>query len=146
MQKVLYSNKIIEFFFDINDKFHPVARVYLPRFSDVLPRWRYICPLRALRLLWAHDLLGADPFSKTHFKKVDLIKALKHIDGNDRDFKTQSLRIGAQTFFVTYGLPEAFVEFLARRKAPRVAQIYYRASARLTLCKLRKFASTFREF
>ena len=62
------------------------------------------------------------------------------------DFKTQSLRIGAQTFFVTYGLPEAFMEFLARRKAPRVAQIYYRASTRLTLCKLRNFASVFREF
>ena len=145
-KKVLFSDKIIGFFFDISDKFHPVARVYLPRFSDVLPKWRHICPLRALRLLWAHDLLKSIPFSKEHFKKDDLIKALKHIDGNDRDFKTQSLRIGAQTFFVTYGLPEAFVEFLARRKAPRVAQIYYRASARLTLCKLRNFAATFKEF
>ena len=62
------------------------------------------------------------------------------------DFKSQSLRIEAQTFFVTYGLPEAFVEFLARRKAPRVAQIYYRASLRLTLNKLRNFALTFKEF
>ena len=62
------------------------------------------------------------------------------------DFKSQSLRIGAQTFFVTYGLPEAFVEFLARRKASRVAQIYYRASPRLTLSKLRNFAYTFKEF
>ena len=145
-KKILFSDKIIGFFFDISDKFHPVARVYLPRFADVLPKWSDICPLRALRLLWAHDLLDAAPFSKDHLKKVDLIKALKNIDGNDRDFKTQSLRIGAQTFFVTYGLPEAFVEFLARRKAPRVAQIYYRASARLTLCKLRNFAVTFKEF
>ena len=46
-------------------------------------------------------------------------------------------------FFVTYGLPEAFVEFLARRKAPRVAQIYYRS---LTLSKLRNFALTLKEF
>ena len=68
---------------------------------------------------------------------------MEKIDGNKRDFKTQSLRIGAQTFFVTYGLPEAFVEFLARRKVPRVAQIYYRASPKLTLLKLRKFMATF---
>ena len=145
-KKVLFSKKIIGFFFDISDKFRPVARVYLPRFADVLPKWSDICPLRALRLLWAHDLLKTAPFSKDNLKKDDLIKALKNIDGNDRDFKTQSLRIGAQTFFVTYGLPEASVEFLARRKSPRVAQIYYRASARLTLCKLRQFAVTFKPF
>ena len=78
--------------------------------------------------------------------KNDLIGALQQIDGNKRDFKTQSLRIGAQTFFVTYGLPDAFVEFLARRKTPRVAQIYYRASPKLTLHKLRRFASTFAEY
>ena len=145
-KKVLFSNKVIGFYFDISDKFHPVARVYLPRLSDTLPRWKHICPLRALRLLWAHDLLEPGPFSKEHFIKSDLLKALVHIDGNDRKFQTQSLRIGAQTFFVTYGLPEAFVEFLARRKTPRVAEIYYRASAKLTLRKLRNFAATLREF
>ena len=145
-KKVLFSDKIIGFFFEVEDKFHPVARVYLPRVSDVLPKWRFICPLRALQLLWAHDLLTPSTFGKTSVKKVDLINALKRIDGNDRDFKSQSLRIGAQTFFVTYGLPEAFVEFLARRKAPRVAQIYYRASPRLTLNKLRNFALTLKEF
>lgn len=145
-KKVIFSHKIIGFFFDIKDKFHPVARVYLPKLSDALPKWRHICPLRALRLLWAYDLLDSSTFSKTRLIKKDLIRALKHIDGNKRDFKTQSLRIGAQTFFVTYGLPEAFVEFLARRKSPRVAQIYYRASAKLTLNKLRHFTSTFTEF
>ena len=145
-KKVLFSPKIIGFFFDIKDKFHPVARVYLPRLSDTLAKWKNICPLRALRLLWAHDLLNFAPFSKKRLGKKDLIEAQKCIDGNNRDFKTQSLRIGAQTFFVTYGLPEAFVEFLARRKSPRVAQIYYRASAKLTLNKLRHFASTFKEF
>ena len=49
-KKVLFSDKIIGFFFEVEDKFHPVARVYLPRVSDVLPKWKYICPLRALRL------------------------------------------------------------------------------------------------
>ena len=132
-KKVLFSKKIIGFYFDISDKFHSVARVYLPKLSDTLPKWRHICSLRALRLLWADNLLDAAPFSKKRFMKKDLVGALKIIDGNNtRDFNTQSLRIGAQTFFVTYGLPEAFVEFLARRKSPRVAQIYYRASARLT--------------
>ena len=145
-KKVLFSHKIIGLFFNISDKFHPVARVYLPKLSDALPKWRHICPLRALRLLWAHNLLKLSPFSKKHLKKNELIGALKHIDGNNRNFKTQSLRIGAQTFFVTYGLPEAFVEFLARRKTPKVAQIYYRASAKLTLLKLRNFAITFKEF
>ena len=86
----------------------------MSRVSDVLAKWRNICPLRALRLLWAHDLLKPNPCSKDFVKKEDLILALKRIDGNDRDFKSQSLRIGAQTFYVTYGLPEAFVEFLAR--------------------------------
>ena len=80
-------------------------------------------------------------------EKKKILLVLKIIDGNNtRDFKTQSLRIGAQTFFVTYGLPEVFVEFLARKKSPGVAQIYYRASAKLTLRKLRNFALTFTEF
>ena len=145
-KRLLFSDKIIGFYFNISDKFHPVARVYLPKLSDTLPKWRHMCPLRALRLLWAHDLLDSSTFSKKRLTKTDLIKGMKHIDGNNRDFKTQSLRIGAQTFFVTYGFPEAFVEFLARRKCPRVAQIYFRASAKLTLHKLRQFASTFTEF
>ena len=145
-KKVLFSDKIIGFFFDVCDKYHPVARVYLPKLADTLPKWKHMCPLRALRLLWAHGLLDSSPFSAERLTKKDLIDGMKHIDGNERDFKTHSLRIGAQTFLVTYGLPEAFVEFLARRKTPRVAQIYYRASARLTLLKLRKFASTFAEF
>ena len=145
-KKVLFSEKIIGFFFDISDKFQPVARVYLPKLADSLPKWKHICPLRALRLLWAHNLLDSAPFSKNCLAKKDLVETLKRIDGNKRDFKTHSLRIGAQTFFVTYGLPEAFVEFLARRKTPRVAQIYYRASAKLTLRKLRNFALTFTEF
>lgn len=94
-----------------------------------------MCPLRALRLLWAHDLLNSPPFSAKRLTKKDLVDGMKKIDGNKRDFKTHSLRIGAQTFLVTYGLPEAFVEFLAKRKSPRVAQLYYRASAKLTSLK-----------
>ena len=105
-----------------------------------------MCPLRALRLLWAHDFLDSSPFSPKRLTKEDLIGGMRQIYGNGHDFKSHSLRIGAQTFLVTYGLPEAFVEFLAGRKSPRVAQIYYRASARLTLCKLRKFASTYADF
>ena len=145
-KKIIFSKKVIGFFFDIDDKFHPVARVYLPKVADVLPKWEHICPLRALRLLWAHDLLKSMPFSRETLTGKNLVEALQQIDGNNRDFQTQSLRIGAQTFFVTYGLPEAFVEFLARRKTPKVPQIYYRASARLTLGKLRRFAHTFKEF
>ena len=139
-KKIIFSRKVIGFFFDINEKFHPVAWVYLPKVADVLPKWKHICPLRALRLLWAQDLLKSIPFSRETLTKKNIVEALQQIDGNARGFQTQSLRIGAQTFFVTYGLPEAFVEFLARRKSPRISQIYYRASARLTLCKLRAFA------
>ena len=100
----------------------------------------------ALRLLWVHDLLKRNPFSKARLKKSDLIRAMKQIDGNNKKFKSHSLRIGAHTFFMTYGLPEAFIEFLARRKSPKVAQIYYRASAKLTLRKLRQFAGNFSGF
>ena len=145
-KKTIFSKKVIGFFFDIDDKFHPAARVYLPKVADVLPKWENICPLRALRLLWAHDLLKSIPFSRETVTEKNLVEALQQIDGNNRDFQTQSLRIGAQTFLVTYGLPEAFVEFLARRKTPKVPQIYYRASAKLTLGKLRNFAHTFKEF
>ena len=141
-----FSNKIIGFFFNISDKYHPVARVYLAKLSDTIPNWKPICPLRALRLLWVHDLLKRNPFSKARLKKSDLIRAMKQIDGNNKKFKSHSLRIGAHTFLMTYGLPEAFIEFLARRKSPKIAQIYYRASAKLTLRKLRQFAGNFSGF
>ena len=55
------------------------------------------------------------------------------------DFKTHSLRIGAHTFFITFGLPDDFVNFLSRRQTAKASSRYYRASAKLTLCKLRKF-------
>ena len=64
---------------------------------------------------------------------------MQTIDKNDRDFKTHSLRIGAHTFFITYGLPDDFVNFLSRRQSGKASLRYYRASARLTLAKLRKF-------
>ena len=117
-EKSDFSQKIIGFFFDIKDKFHPVAWVYLPRLADMHIKWEQICPQQALRLHWAHDLLGAAPFSRKRLEKKQVIEAQKCIDGNNRDFKTQSLRIGAQTFLVTYGLPEVFVKFLARKKTP----------------------------
>ena len=126
---VLFSNEIIGFFFIICDKFHPVARVYLPYPNYLkLPQNGDTCPLRALRLLWAHDLLGSSPFYKMRLIERDLIEGMKHIDRNNKDFKTQPLRIEAHTFFVTYGLPDDFVEFLARKKSPRLLQIYLRAS------------------
>ena len=42
LKRVLFSEKIMGFFFDISDKFHPVARVYLPKLFDTLPRWRHM--------------------------------------------------------------------------------------------------------
>ena len=41
---------------------------------------------------------------------------------------------------MTYGLPKTLIEFLARWKSPKVAQIYYQASAKLILQKLCQFA------
>ena len=43
-KKVLFSDKIIGFFFEVEDKFHPVARVFLPRVSDVLPKMEKYLP------------------------------------------------------------------------------------------------------
>ena len=143
---LIFSEKVIGFFFNIADKYNPAARVFFAKLSDTRKKWKKICPLRALRLLWVHDLLKSKPFSKTRLKKSDLNQAMRQIDGNNKNFKSHSLRIGAQTFFITYGLPEAFVEFLARRKTPRVAQIYYRASPKLTIEKLRQFAKNFSSF
>ena len=72
-------------FFDIDDKFHPVARVYLPNVADVLPNWEHILLLRALRLLWAHDLLKSIPFSFETLTEKNIVEALQQIDGNDRE-------------------------------------------------------------
>ena len=91
-----------------------------------------------------YDLLKVKPFVKRKLNESKLILAMKIIDRNDRDFKTHSLRIGAHTFFVTYGLPEDFVDFLGPRKVSRASFLYYRASARLTIFKLRRFASKFK--
>ena len=138
-KQMLFAPKIIGFYFDISDKFHPVARAYFPKLADTNPRWTSICPLRALKLLWIYGLLQASPFKKARLTEKILIETMQTIDANVRDFKTHSLRIGAHTFFITFGLPADFVNFLGRRQTARASGRYYRASARLTICKLRKF-------
>ena len=110
---LILSNKIMGFFFNISNKFHPATRVYLPKLEDKLPKWKPFCPLRALKILWVHALVVQKPFSRKNLTKSDLILAMKQIDLNNRDFKSHSLRIGAHTFFLTYGLPVAFVEFFS---------------------------------
>ena len=139
-ERLLFAPKIIGFYFDISDKFHPVARAYYPKLSDTNPNWSPICPLRALKLLWVYGLLQSHPFRKATLTENMLIETMQTIDKNVRDFKTHSLRIGAHTFFITYGLPDDFVDFLSRRQSSsKASQRYYRASARLTITKLRKF-------
>ena len=144
-QKLLiFWDKIISIFFDVKDKYHPVARVYFAKLADTIPMWKPICPLRALKVLFVYDLLEVKPFVKRKLSGSKLVLAMKIIDRNDRDFRTHSSRIGAHTFFVTYGLPEDFVDFLGRRKASRASFLYYRSSARLTIFELRRFASKFK--
>ena len=138
--KHLSSGKIMGFYFDVSDKFHPVSRVYLPKLADLDPFWAAICPFRALRRLWAHELFVSDPFAKENLTVAGLIEAMKITEINNKSYKTHSLRIGGHTFFVTYGMPEDFVNFLGRRKVSKTSQLYYRASARLTLQKFRRFA------
>ena len=145
-KSLVFSNKIIGFYFNVSDKNNPAARVFLAKVSDTHPKWKPICPLRALRLLWVHDLFKSIPFSNSRLTQADLNNAMQKIDGNLKNFKSHCLRIGAETFFLTYGLPETFVEFLQRRKTPRVALIYYRASPRLTIYLIRQFAKTFSSF
>ena len=137
---LIFSEKIIGFYFDVNDKCHPTSRVYLPKLVDMNPFWEAICPFRALRRMWVHGLLISDPFSKENLSIKGLINAMKIIDKNERNFKSHSLRIGAHTFFITYGLPEDFVNFLGSRTVAKSSQRYYRASARLTISKFRHFA------
>lgn len=136
---IIFAPKIIGFYFDISDKFHPVARAYYPKLGDTSPKWSAICPLRALKLLWIYGLLQSNPFRKARLTEKILVETMQTIDKNQRDFKTHSLRIGAHTFFITYGLPADFVDFLSRRQTARASVRYYRASARLTISKLRKF-------
>ena len=71
---------------------------------------------------------------------VRLIEAMKITEMSNKNYKTHFLRIRDHTFFVTYGMPEDFVNFLGRRKVSKTSQLYYRASARLTLQKFRRFA------
>ena len=69
-KQLRFSPKIIGFYFDISDKFHPVARAYYPKLADTGPKWTAICPLRALKLLWIYGLLQASPLkSLPHEKK-----------------------------------------------------------------------------
>ena len=74
------------------------------------------------------------------------IEAMKTTEMNNKNFKTHSLRIGGHTFFITYGMPEDFVNFLGRRKVSKTSQLWYRASARLTLQKFRRFAKNTKGF
>ena len=139
-RNLLFSKNILGFYFDVSDKFHPVARVYLPKVLDLNPAWRPFCPLRALRRLWVHGLLTPATFSEQFFVESEVVAAMKFIDGNNRDFQTQCLRIGGHTFFVSHGMPEDFVNYLGRRKIKKASQLYFRASARLTLALFRSLA------
>ena len=68
-KQLLFSPKIIGFYFDISDKFHPVARAYYPKLADTGPKWTAICPLRAPKLLWIYGLLQTSPFKKLASRK-----------------------------------------------------------------------------
>ena len=74
----------------------------------------------------------------------EVVAAMRYIDGNNRDFQTQCLRIGGHTFFLSHGLPEDFVNFLGRRKIKKASQLYYRGSARLTIALFRAYAKRIR--
>ena len=103
-----------------------MSRVYFAKLADTRPMWKPICQLRALKVLFVYDLLAVKPFVKRKLSESKLILAMKIIDRNDRDFKIHSLRLGAHTFFVTYGLTEDFVDFFGRRKVSRASLLYYR--------------------
>ena len=45
-RKVLFFGENYRFFSEVDDKFHPVARVYLPRVSDVLPNMEIYLPIK----------------------------------------------------------------------------------------------------
>ena len=72
-----------------------------------------------------HGLLTPTTFARRNLMESEVVAAMRFIDGNARDFKTQSLRIGGHTFFVSYGLPEDFVTFLGRRKIKKASQLHY---------------------
>ena len=137
---LLFGNDLLGFYFDVSDKCHPAARVYLAKMGDTTPAWKSFCPLRALKRLWVHGLLTQTTFAKHNLVESEVVAAMRFVDGNTRDFQTQSLRIGGHTFLVAHGLPEDFVNFLGRRKIKKASQLYYRGSARLTLALFRWYA------
>ena len=112
---IIYSDTIIGFFFNFSDKFHPTARAYFCKLHDIAPRWRHCCRLRALRMLWTSGLLGSSSLSANVLKPANLIAAMQYIAKNDHTFKTQSLRVGGHTFYITFGLAQDFTNFLGRR-------------------------------
>ena len=79
-ERLLFSSAIIGFYFDISDKYHPVARAYYPKLSDTNPTWSPICPLRALKLLWVYGLLQSSPFQKARLTEKLLIQTMQTID------------------------------------------------------------------
>ena len=127
------------FFFIFSHKFHPTSRAYFCKFHDIAPRWRHCCSLRALRMLWTSGLLESSSLSANVLKPANLIAAMQYIAKNDHTFKTQSLRVGGHTFYITFGLAQDFTNFLGRRAIAKASQLYYRANSRLTIWKLRSF-------
>ena len=77
---VLFAQKVIGFYFDISDKFHPVARAYYPKLADTHQRWKSICPLRALKLVWVYGLLQASPFRRARVTEKIVIETMRTID------------------------------------------------------------------
>ena len=143
-RNLIFSNDLLGFYYDVSDKYHPVSRVYLAKLYDTSPAWKSCCPLRALRRLWVHGLLTATTFHRHNFVESEVVAAMRYIDGNNRDFQTQCLRIGGHTFFLSHGLPEDFVNFLGRRKIKKASQLYYRGSARLTIALFRAYSKRIR--
>ena len=99
-EHLLFTSTIIGFYFDISDKFHPVARAYYPKLSDTNPTWSRVCPLRPLKWLLVYGLLQSSPCQKDRLTEKLLIQTMQTIDKNVRDFKIYSIRIGAHTFFM----------------------------------------------
>ena len=89
-----FAKDLLGFYFDVSDNFHPARRVYLAKIIDTTPAWKPFCPLRVLRRILVHGWLTQTTFAKHNLVESEVVAAMRYVDGNRRDFQTQSLRIG----------------------------------------------------
>ena len=98
VQNLLHSKRILGFYFTFDDKFHPGARAYYCKLSDLNKRLSLICPLKHLSIVLRLADTGLF-FPPNEITRTVLTQNMKGIACIKKNAKPHSLRIGGQTYY-----------------------------------------------